>query len=55
LFPGVKNMGPTHASDGVWQESQTTGFLREAGSQWRRKFFPRKRSNLPTLHLMGIA
>jgi len=30
---GVKNKGPTHASDGVWQESQTAGFLRDAGSQ----------------------
>ena len=32
--------GSSHVTSGVCREGQTTGFLRAAGSQKRRKFFP---------------
>ena len=33
-------MGSSHATSGVCQDRQTTGFLRDAGLQEHGKFFP---------------
>jgi ORF6N domain len=40
VFRSVKNMGSSHATSEVCHGWQTTGFLRDAGPQKRRKFCP---------------
>jgi hypothetical protein len=39
---GRETQGSSHAASGVCQKRQTTGFLRDAGSQKRRKRFPQR-------------